>query len=106
MGLGHATNLAENQNSPMNIELHSLPVIKKMVEVEKQVKLFKLLEGFSAETSGGLLVCLSEENAQKFIDEIQELDNQPAWIIGRVVENTSGNKNSACITEDFSVIEV
>uniref|UniRef100_A0A7S4IDY6 Selenide, water dikinase n=1 Tax=Vannella robusta TaxID=1487602 RepID=A0A7S4IDY6_9EUKA len=104
--LGHANNLAENQSAPMNIEIHTLPIIKKMAEVEKQVKLFKLMEGFSAETSGGLLVCLPEANAQQFIDEIQELDNKAAWIVGRVVENTTGNKNSACIAEDVSIIEV
>lgn len=104
--LGHATNLAENQSSPMNIELHTLPIIKKMADVEKKVELFQLMEGYSAETSGGLLVCLSAENAQKFIAEIEELDQQPAWIIGRVVENNTGNKNSAKITEDVSVIDV
>lgn len=104
--LGHATNLAENQPSPMNIEIHTLPIIKKMVEVDKTVELFKLLEGFSAETSGGLMLCIPADKAEKYIAEIQELDNEPAWIIGRVVENSSGNKNSAKITEDVTILEV
>ena len=42
----------------------------------------RLLQGFSAETSGGLLLALpSLEVAQKFIEEISLLDGQPAWIV-------------------------
>lgn len=104
--IGHATNLAQNQNIPLNIELHTLPIIKKMVDVEKKVQLFKLLQGFSAETSGGLLVCLPAENAENFINEIQELDGEPAWIIGSVVANNSGDKNSAIITDNVNIIEI
>jgi len=104
--LGHAQNLAENQKAAVNIEIHSLPIIKNMLKIEKKVQLFKLIEGFSAETSGGLFVCLSEDKAQQYIDEIKELDQSDAWVIGKVVENTSGNKNSASIIDNVSIIEV
>jgi selenide,water dikinase len=63
---------------------------------------FKLLDGLAAETSGGLLLCLPEANAQAFIDEIQALDGKPAWIVGRVVTGS----NDARIVPDFKVIEV
>lgn len=104
--IGHARNLAENQAGAMNIEIHTLPIIKKMVDVENEVKLFQLLEGFSAETSGGLMVCLSAENAEKYIEEIQTLDNQPAWIIGRVVENSSNEKNTASLSPEVKILEI
>lgn len=45
---------------------------------------FPLLEGRSAETSGGLLVCLPADKAQAFCDEIMQIDKEPAWIIGKV----------------------
>mmetsp|Transcript_24725 Transcript_24725/g.53238 ORF Transcript_24725/g.53238 Transcript_24725/m.53238 type:complete len:310 (+) Transcript_24725:140-1069(+) len=104
--IGHATNLAQNQSTPMNIEIHTLPIIKNMVKVDEEVQLFRLLEGFSAETSGGLLLCIPEDKAEDFIKEIQELDNEPAWIIGKVVENTSEDKNTAYVTKDVSILEI
>lgn len=104
--LGHATNLAENQKESINIEIHTLPVIKNMIKVEKEVKLFKLLEGYSAETSGGLFVALSSDCAQQFIDELKEMDGTEAWIIGNVVKNTSKNKNTAIIHENVSILEI
>jgi len=106
--LGHATNLAQNQSTPLDIEIHTLPVIKKMVAVADAVGIFKLRQGYSAETSGGLMVCLeSEELAQSFVDEIRALDNCEAWIIGRVVPRQDGNdKNSARIIEDVTIVEV
>jgi len=64
-----------------------------------------LLQGFSAETSGGLLIALPETEAQKFCEEIYATDKRPAWIIGRVVAAT-GEKNDANLTENLKVIEV
>ncbi len=74
-----------------------------MVAVNSVVS-FKLLQGFSAETSGsvcvharvpwfhltnsfpgGLLVCLPADAAAAFISEISSLDNMPAWIVGEVI---------------------
>lgn len=40
-----------------------MPVYKDCLKIEKVVRNFKLLEGLSAETSGGLLICLPPENA-------------------------------------------
>lgn len=101
--LGHAQNLAENQEAKVNFIFDKLPIIKNMVEVDAMLgKMFKIREGWSAETSGGLLACIPAENAQTFIDEVMAADGQPAWIVGRVVE---GN-NSVEFAEGLQVIEV
>jgi len=67
--LGHATNLAANQTAPVDYVLTSLPLIANTSRCDKQVVDFKLLEGYSAETSGGLLVALPAENAEAFAQE-------------------------------------
>lgn len=50
--LGHATNLAENQLAKVDFEITHLPIINKMTEVAEKLPYFRLLEGYSAETSG------------------------------------------------------
>jgi len=76
-----------------------------MREIDDKVKVFKLAQGFSAETSGGLLIALAENEARKFCEEIYELDKMPAFIIGRVVAAT-GEKNDANLTDNVKFIEV
>lgn len=99
--LGHARNLAANQKQEVSFVIHTLPVIKHMTAVNAIVN-FKLLEGKSAETSGGLLIVLPAALAQSFIDEISAADNMPAWIVGRV---EPGNR-TAVIAPDVHVMEV
>ena len=41
-------------------------------------------QGYSAETSGGLLMSISAEGAKAFADEIHAIEGQPAWVIGTV----------------------
>jgi len=86
--IGHARNLAQNQRAKVNFEIHTLPIIKKMREIDNKLKIFKLEQGFSAETSGGLLIALPENEARKFCEEIYELNKMPAWIIGSVTAAT------------------
>lgn len=82
--LGHAQNLCGNQGEAVDFEIHTLPLIPKTHAINAKVN-FKLLDGFSAETSGGLLVALPEDRARAFCDDILKEDGFPAWIIGRVV---------------------
>ena len=49
--------------------------------------LLQNLQGYSAETSGGLLMSISAEGAKAFADEILALEGQPAWVIGTVEVN-------------------
>ena len=54
--LGHANNLASNQKAEVSFILHTLPILANMVKIYKACGInFKLRDGFSAETSGGLL---------------------------------------------------
>ncbi|KAJ3087047.1 Selenide, water dikinase 1, partial [Quaeritorhiza haematococci] len=99
--LGHASNLASNQLAEVDFEIHTLPVIKKMWAVNERVS-FRLSTGYSAETSGGLLVALPKEKAHAFITEISETDGWPAWIVGSVVKG----KNTARIVENPSIVEL
>jgi selenide,water dikinase len=96
-------NQAKSQKKKVDFEIHTLPIIKNMVKVNKAIgSPFKLLDGFAAETSGGLLLCLPAEKADQFIEEIKKLDGKPAWVVGRVVEGT----NEARILENPKIIEV
>lgn len=86
--LGHAENLAAHQKAGVHFSINTLPIIENMDKVNAKFN-FKLLQGFSAETSGGLLVALpSTEIAQAFINDIHAEDGWPAWIIGSVTEGT------------------
>lgn len=107
--LGHARNLAKAQKRAVSFKLHSLPILAGMAGVAKTIASgdgacinFKLLEGFSAETSGGLLICLPRVEAEQFCEEIESVDGVPAWIIGDVVEGD----HTADILEGVNVIEV
>jgi len=95
--LGHADNLAQNQEASVDFEITCLPVIDHMSKLNTLFPHFKLYVGYGAETSGGLLVALPLEKAEAFIRDIQELDGKPAWIVGRVVPALNPEKNAARI---------
>ena len=101
--MGHAQNLCENQVEEVGIELHTLPFIKKTLAVNDEVFNFRLRIGYSAETSGGLMVCMPPEKAEGYIDELKELDGCDAWIIGKVVADPN---RKAKLSEDLEVLEV
>lgn len=103
--IGHATNLASNQNDALDIEIHTLPTIKGVKEVASVATGFKFAEGLSAETSGGLFICLPKEKAQLFIEELQRIDHWPAWIIADCVPR-KGETNVARLTPDHKILEV
>ena len=58
--LGHAQNLAKQQENEVTFIIHNLPILNKMSSIAKACgNMFGLLEGTSAETSG-------KSNASKF----------------------------------------
>jgi len=59
--IGHARNLVKNQKAAVDFVIHTLPLISKMDEVDAIFGWFKLLDGFSSETSGGLLIAMPED---------------------------------------------
>jgi len=101
----HAANLSKNQKASVEFLIHTLPIISKMDEIDTKCGWWKLLEGFSAETSGGLLVALPEANAEAYCKELMELDKKPAWIIGKVVEGRNA-ENTATILENRTIIYI
>ena len=56
--LGHANYLAQAQKNNVTFVLNRLPVYKNLIKIEHKVQDFKLMDGYAAETSGGLLICL------------------------------------------------
>lgn len=101
--LGHAQNLVENQVAPVGIELHTLPLISGTKHVNDQVFNFRLTVGYSAETSGGLMICMPQENATQYMEELKEIDGTESWIIGQVIEDP---KRKANIIQDVKFLEV
>ncbi|EPY37997.1 selenophosphate synthetase [Angomonas deanei] len=109
--LGHANNFGAAQaqtETPkqLTLVLEKLPIFKTAVKASRLMKdKYKLFEGYSAETSGGLLVALgSQADAEKYVEEIQKLDGQPAWIIGKVVEKK--DNQHAVLAKGYEIIEV
>jgi selenide,water dikinase len=101
--LGHAQNLARYQKNDVTFVIHNLPIIAKMAAISKgSGTSFGLLQGLSAETSGGLLVALPREQAAAYCKDIQNIEGFSAWIIG-IVEK--GNK-TARIIDKPRIIEV
>ena len=103
--LGHANNLASNQVQKVSFEITTLPIIAKMKEVNEIVN-FNLIEGRSAETSGGLLLALPAENAHMYCAEFTKLSGYPAWVVGKVVpgDNTARILNPSIIEVDPAVL--
>jgi selenide,water dikinase len=113
--LGHAQNLMDNQIEEVGMEIHTLPCIKNTLLIETSgIFNFRLAEGYSAETSGGLMICMSESDAISYCKELKLLnsndgggggdDEDPCcWIIGRIVAST---ERKACVVENVTIIEV
>jgi len=106
--IGHANNLCKNQKAAVNFELHTLPIIRNMKRIDQKVMMFNLMEGKSAETSGGLLICLPAEEAPKFCEEIESIEHCPAWIVGKVLprDPTIHAQNTAYIINNPTVLEI
>lgn len=101
--LGHAQNLMDNQVAKLGVEIHTLPLIANTLKVNDNVFDFRLKAGYSAETSGGLMISMPEENATAYIADLEEAEGYPAWIIGRVVEDAT---RIAKIVDDVNILEV
>eukprot|EP00746_Dinoflagellata_sp_MGD_P008067 gnl/MRDRNA2_/MRDRNA2_116082_c0_seq1.p1 gnl/MRDRNA2_/MRDRNA2_116082_c0~~gnl/MRDRNA2_/MRDRNA2_116082_c0_seq1.p1 ORF type:complete len:309 (-),score=58.65 gnl/MRDRNA2_/MRDRNA2_116082_c0_seq1:197-1123(-) len=101
--LGHADNLAKNQKEPVRFVIEQLPCIASTMKVADSYPVFKLREGYSAETSGGLLIALPASQAEGYCKEIHEAEGWPAWVIGRVEAST---QRVAVMSPGLDIIEV
>ena len=114
--LGHTQNLMDNQIAECGAELHTLPCIANTLKVNDNILNFRLRNGYSAETSGGLLISMTESDAIAYCAELKQLEREAynynsngdetdhgPWIIGRI---TSNAERKAIITEDAEYLEV
>eukprot|EP00045_Choanoeca_perplexa_P007552 m.69342 g.69342 ORF g.69342 m.69342 type:complete len:263 (-) comp14118_c1_seq2:270-1058(-) len=99
--LGHVHNLAEAQKAEVDLVLDTMPIIKGMPAVNSKFN-FRLTQGYSAETSGGLLIMMPADKADGFVKEISEIDGHPAWIVGRVVAGARQGR----LGDDLKIEEV
>eukprot|EP01061_Rhynchopus_euleeides_P023373 TRINITY_DN38068_c0_g1_i1.p1 TRINITY_DN38068_c0_g1~~TRINITY_DN38068_c0_g1_i1.p1 ORF type:complete len:327 (+),score=116.05 TRINITY_DN38068_c0_g1_i1:231-1211(+) len=106
--LGHASNLQAAQKEEVQITLHTLPVIHRMLDADTILgSMFKLKAGFSAETSGGLLAAFpTEEAAKAFIADLAVEDKTQGWIVGHTQARVEGDTNDARIAPDVRIIDV
>jgi len=86
--------------------IHTLPLIDKMREVNDNVLNFKLIQGYSAETSGGLFVMLDPTRVDGFVREHKEVYGQDVWVVGEVRRAQDPTKPIARIREDFEVVKI
>lgn len=101
--LGHSGNLAKEQEQAVDLVIHTLPIIKNMIKVEKHLNNnWKLFMGRSAETSGGLMIMMTPEDAKSFIEEYKQISGHDAWIVGDVVEGS----RKGVVTENPTLIDV
>jgi len=101
--LGHANSLAAIQKNEVGFVIHNLPIIAKMTAISKACgNMFGLLQGTSAETSGGLLIALPREQAAAYCKDIEKQEGYQAWIIGIVEKGV----RTARIIDKPRVIEV
>ena len=99
--LGHADALVQLQHSDVDLLIDSLPCIRRTMEVSDRLGM-RLREGTAAETSGGILCCLTPRDAEAFIRDMGVEDGRQSWVIGRVVE---GNK-TVQFASNLRIIEV
>lgn len=70
--LGHADYLAQAQKNKVEFVINKFPVYKNLIKVEHKVQDFKFFEGLAAETSGGLLIAISQDKKKALMDELTQ----------------------------------
>ncbi|OMH85573.1 Selenide, water dikinase [Zancudomyces culisetae] len=103
--LGHANQLASNQKACVKFEIHTLPCFANALRVN-DVFDYGLKTGYSAETSGGLLISISRENAPMLIKELHELEGWPAFVVGEVFERVGDSEPYAYLSNESLFVEV
>lgn len=99
---GHADNLVKVQAESVDFRIDALPVIDGMHTINSEVFNFRLLDGFSAETSGGLMIMVPGDRVKDMQAELLEEHGQHSWVIGGVVEGS----RSVQWPSDIEVINV
>lgn len=98
--LGHANYLAQAQKAAVSFVINRLPVYKNLIKMEHKVQDFKLMQGYAAETSGGLLICLPQKQVEPFMQDLKA-EGINCWEVGYVKE---GNRTAEL--EKVELLEV
>lgn len=97
------------------VVLETLPIFRAAAKASRLMGdrvPYRLLEGLSAETSGGLLVAFQDtQTAQAYMDAIQAQkefpeEAAPSWIVGRVESRDGPNGATARLDEHVKILEV
>ena len=99
--LGHAQNLASIQRENVDFVIDCLPCYAGMAKLDNIVRDFNIKDGYTPETSGGLLVSLPPLGVGRFLKEVGDLGEE-AWIVGRVVEG----ERKARLNPDVEILDV
>jgi len=107
---GHAENLS-SVNTNTCFYLENLPILKNAEKIDAIFnKMFKLLKGLSAETSGGLFLTINPKNVEKYCNYLEKSTNIRPWVVGKVISKDDKNLNSenelARISKNFEILEV
>jgi selenide, water dikinase len=70
--LGHAQNLATAQHSKVDLIIEAIPVIEHMTTKVDGMFDFKVIDGYSAETSGGILAMIESSVVDDLVREAKE----------------------------------
>eukprot|EP00180_Rhodochaete_pulchella_P004798 Plantae.Rhodophyta-Rhodochaete_pulchella.ctg9788.p1 GENE.Plantae.Rhodophyta-Rhodochaete_pulchella.ctg9788~~Plantae.Rhodophyta-Rhodochaete_pulchella.ctg9788.p1 ORF type:complete len:136 (-),score=20.03 Plantae.Rhodophyta-Rhodochaete_pulchella.ctg9788:309-674(-) len=103
--LGHARNVVSNQRAEVSFRIDKLPIFAGLAAVDTACLnggMFKLQQGFSAETSGGLLIAMPAESATVFCGRLEDVDGWSAFTIGTVVVGP----REVRLDDEVAVIEV
>ena len=73
-----------------------------MHQINENVLDFKLTQGYSAETSGGLFVIVPQKQVQNFTSELKNEFDQDSWIVGSVTPGT----RQVNLRKDIGIVEV
>ena len=86
--------------------IERLPVTKHLIRLDNtEVRNFNLAKGLSAETSGGLLICMEKDKADDFVREMHDKGHD-ATIVGRVEKASGKNSRTSRIVEKVEVVEI
>eukprot|EP00824_Muranothrix_gubernata_P026691 TRINITY_DN953_c0_g1_i1.p1 TRINITY_DN953_c0_g1~~TRINITY_DN953_c0_g1_i1.p1 ORF type:complete len:305 (-),score=42.37 TRINITY_DN953_c0_g1_i1:259-1173(-) len=99
--LGHAQNLAEVQQKEVDLVINRLPIFAHAMKIQDKAIDYKMLEGKTAETSGGLLVMLPSETADQYIIDLEQ-EGILSWKIGKVIKGS----RTARLQQNPEILEV
>ncbi len=97
--LGHAQNVAVL--SGVDIRMRRVPVIRGTLELARFFG-HRLVQGYGAETAGGMLVFLPQDSGERFAALLEE-HGLPCWTIGEVTQQSAAPR--AYLADDVQFIE-